>query len=553
MKNRGLPVLVILGLVILLVFTAIGLKFMNEEAEEENRAQNVQGISIALDEKSMEKQRDLERTYLEQLEKGNYTEENMLVIGNPYGISPLTALVLFKTDEPAKVTVEVPGNTDDAAITYSLDDYKTTHKVPVLGLLSETANEVSITVEKANGEVTENVVTITTGKLPEYIGTVDVKIAETEKMELGGSALTFFVPSTKYAYAFDTNGDVRWYCTRYNSHVFQELENGHILFLTKEKNSGQTYNILVEMDYLGKYHRIYELSSEYHAAEAKGNESTIIHHDAIELPNGNFLLTVNADEKYIEDVMIEIERDTGRIVKTIDLKELFPAPFYEKYRATKREDGKIDWFHQNSVVYDKTDNSIIISGRHQDTVMKINYDTNEIVWILAAHEGWPSRYKEVLLRPEGKDFKFPAAQHTAVIMPDQDGNEDTIDILVYDNNVVISRGDKNQSEKFSRAVQYRINEKQKTVKEIWSFGEQFGEAYFTRIVGSVRYLPETGNPLINFGYMDQDTRSGIFEVGEDGGVVMEAYVTDFPAGSRAYRAERFSLYNGKWEVRLEES
>ena len=103
-----------------------------------------------------------------------------------------------------------------------------------------------------------------------------------------------------------------------------------------------------------------------------------------------------------------------------------------------------------------------------------------------------------------------------------------MDLLLYDNNVAVSRGDKDLSKQYSRAAQYRINEKDKTVEEVWSFGEQFGEAYFTNVVGSTRWLEDSSHRLINFGYMDGDTRSGIFEVNEDGDIAMEAYVTEFP-------------------------
>ena len=40
-----------------------------------------------------------------------------------------------------------------------------------------------------------------------------------------------------------------------------------------------------------------------------------------------------------------------------------------------------------------------------------------------------------------------------------------MDLLLYDNNVAVSRGDKDLSKKYSRAAQYRINEKDKTVKK----------------------------------------------------------------------------------------
>ena len=37
-----------------------------------------------------------------------------------------------------------------------------------------------------------------------------------------------------------------------------------------------------------------------------------------------------------------------------------------------------DWFHNNSVWYDKDTNSITLSGRHQDAVINIDYDTGEL-------------------------------------------------------------------------------------------------------------------------------------------------------------------------------
>lgn len=91
-----------------------------------------------------------------------------------------------------------------------------------------------------------------------------------------------------------------------------------------------------------------------------------------------------------------------------------------------------------------------------------------------ADENWPEEYKTYLLKATN-DVKFNAGQHTAILIAEQDNNPETIDLLLYDNNVAVSRGDKDLSKKYSRAAQYRINEKDKTVEEVWSFGEQFGD------------------------------------------------------------------------------
>ena len=506
-------------------------------------------LSVTLNEDWQEDQSEKEKEYQELLKSGDYNEDNIYVKVDPYDASPLSALLLFQTEEAIKVEISVAGKDDESTIKNSFDDYTTDHSIPVLGLYADKENEVTVKLTNEAGTSVEKKLTIKTGALAKSIADIEVNEADTEKMALGDSELTFVVPSTKRAYAFDANGDVRWYSTRYNSHIFKELANGNLLYLTKEANDADTYNVLLETDYLGKIYNRYDFSSSSASndtGESKG-EMTVIHHDGIELPSGNLLLTVNDGSNYIEDTMIELNRETGEIEKTIDLKDLLPESFYEEYDSTSREDGKIDWFHQNSVDYDEADNSIIISGRHQDTIMKIDYATNEIKWIMGDSSGWPESYQKYFL--DG-DVKASGGQHAAIVLPDQDDNAETTDILYYDNNISVTRGDEADSEKYSEARQVRINEEDRTIEEVWTFGEDLGEAYFTKIIGSARYLADNGNRLVNFGYREEGKTSSIMEVTEDGETVLDVDLTDFPASAWAYRAERFSLYNDNWTYQL---
>lgn len=508
-------------------------------------------LSVSLNEDWQEDQSEKEKKYQTLLASGDYNEDNIYVKVDPYDASPLSALLLFQTEEAVKVDISVAGKDEETTIKNSFDEYTTEHSIPVLGLYADQENEVTVTLTDETGNSVEKKVTIKTGTLPDSIAKIDVKEADTEKMEVGDSELTFVVPSTKRAYAFDANGDVRWYSTRYNSHIFQELNNGNLLYLTKESNDADTYNVLLETDYLGKIYNRYDFSSSSAANDTGKSEGemTVIHHDGIELPSGNLLLTVNDGSNYIEDTMIELNRETGEIEKTIDLKDILPESFYEEYDSTSREDGKIDWFHQNSVEYDESDNSIVISGRHQDTVMKIDYETNEIKWIMGDSSGWPDSYQKYFL--EG-DVKASGGQHAAIVLPDQDDNEETTDILFYDNNISVTHGDEETSEKYSEARQVRINEEEMTIEEIWTFGEDLGKEYYTKIIGSARYLEDTGNRLVNFGYRDEGKTSSIMEVTEDGETVLNVDLTDFPTSAWAYRAERFSLYNENWTYQLNE-
>ncbi|MBF2474527.1 aryl-sulfate sulfotransferase [Listeria seeligeri] len=479
------------------------------------------------------------------------TLEKPYVKLNPYGTSPLTALLLFNTAEKMKITVEVEGENADTTIESEVgSEYTTEHEVAVLGLYADKANTVKISAVTQDGKKTEKIITIQTDKLPAEMPTIDVKTSDTKKMEQTGNQLTFITPSTKYAYGVDSNGDVRWYSTKYNSHVFKELENGHLLYLTKYDNADDTYSLLLETDYLGKVYHAYSMTTEAESEQSGSSSKSAIHHDAIELPSGNLLLTINDDTKYMEDTMIEIDRQTGEVVKTIDLKDILPEEFYKDYKA--RSDGKVDWFHQNAIWYDESDDSIIISSRSQDTVMKIDYDSTKIKWILSDKEGWPDSYKKYLLNPIGDNFKYPAGQHAVEILPDQDDNSDTVDILLYDNNEVITRGDEDESGKYSEAVQYRINEKTKKVEMVFSFGKDLGEDYWTEIVGGARYMETTGNYLVNFGHRKDGKESSIIEVNQAGEVVFEMNLTSFPESAWAYRAERFSLYPASYDYKMTE-
>lgn len=516
-----------------------------------NEVDTEEQLSVSLNDEWQEMQSEKEKKYQNLLKSGEYTEDNIYVQLDPYDASPLSALLLFQTEDAMTVDISVAGKDEATTIKNSFDDYETDHSIPVLCLYPDTENEVTVTLTDESGNSMEKTVTIKTGTLAKSIATIDVKEADTQKMDLGDSELTFVIPSTKRAYAFDANGDVRWHSTRYNSHIFKELTNGNLLYLTKESNDADTYNVLLETDYLGKIYHRYDFSSSSAANDTGKSEGemTVIHHDGIELPSGNFLLTVNDGSNYIEDTMIELNRETGEIEKTIDLKDILPEAFYEDYDSTSREDGKVDWFHQNSVEYDEADNSIIISGRHQDTIMKIDYDTSEIKWIMGDSSGWPESYQKYFLKG---DVKASGGQHAAIVLPDQDDNDETTDILYYDNNISVTRGDEETSEKYSEARQVRINDAEMTIEEVWTFGEALGKDYYTKIIGSARYLSNTGNRLVNFGYRDEGQTSSIMEVTEEGETVLNVDLTDFPTSAWAYRAERFSLYNEDWTYELKE-
>src|SRR4029077_15803913 len=47
-----------------------------------------------------------------------------------------------------------------------------------------------------------------------------------------------------------------------------------------------------------------------------------------------------------------------------------------------------DWGHANAVIEDPRDDSLIVSLRHQNAVIKFARSTGELKWILGPHENW---------------------------------------------------------------------------------------------------------------------------------------------------------------------
>lgn len=151
---------------------------------------------------------------LEEEQKNGYTWEESLIVQNPYRYSPLTAVILFDTDEECEVRVTVKGKTEAADIEGTIDA-ATSHRVPVVGLYAGQENTVLLELLDDAGKVTDSQeVKITTDELPEKMSN-----AVTPVKTSGESALPLTIVHGQgarypYAYAYDCMGDVRWYLDR---------------------------------------------------------------------------------------------------------------------------------------------------------------------------------------------------------------------------------------------------------------------------------------------------------------------------------------------------
>lgn len=135
--------------------------------------------------------------------------------------------------------------------------------------------------------------------------------------------------------------------------------------------------------------------------------------------------------------------------------------------------GLMDWLHINTISYDDKTVNILLSARNQDMIWSMNYQTNKINWIFSSkpESQWPSSFRKYLLKPSS-GTKYPGGQHGVYILNEENNK---LNVLLYDNNIVVTNGDKKQSGKFSAATEYQIDTKQKTIKQVWSYGKNLGK------------------------------------------------------------------------------
>lgn len=432
------------------------------------------------------RQQKIEEGLRAYYQAGKYTFSAPLVIQDPYQTAPLTALVIFDTPENSQISIHVPGKTPQAAVDVTFPGYQQHHEIPIYGLYAGTLNHVTLSMKMQNGESEQTGIELQTEPLPVNIQNATVDTVDRSKYSPGFN----FSLGANQKPVFDIDGNVRWYSTEVSFQVFTPLKNGRYLF-TYKVGDAKYATIIMEQDLLGKIYAIYNVGDD-------------IHHDIYELPNGNMLVTSSFLETGTqEDVILEVDRNSGHIVRSFDLKDIL-----DPNRLPMMGFGPVDWLHLNSIFYDPTDQSIIISSRAQSAVIKLTYPGMQIKWILGAHDNWSAKYQPYLLTPVGTGFEWPWEQHDATLYSPDVPGDNIVDILLFDNGQYRSfdpASAQSPLEWYSRVVHYRINEAAMTIEQVWEYGKTRGAAISNSNGGSAYHLPN-GDILGNWGGIGKDAQ-----------------------------------------------
>ncbi len=425
---------------------------------------------------------------------------------NPYKRVPLGGKLEFQTAQPVKISVEVQGKTP---IKKAYSSFSTRHSIPVLGLYAGTSNQVTLELTTEDGKAFSSNFSFGTEPLPDFFPTIEIDNLDRTKMEPGMHLIEMLIANNgkfqSYTIIFDDLGDIRW---------FMDMSSTGQITYSALRNSLGNWLYLDWID-------IYELSDLGREIKKETLFNFAGNHYLKELPNGNLVMGGSRKDAAVRrsdgrqvvtrfDHVVEWNRRENRPQKHWDLAEVLDidrAVFQEDYSL----DFAADWFHLNSVAM-TGDGSVIASGRNQG-IVKVDA-SNQPQWILAPHVAWGkagrsgngAETKDYLLTAVDKDGKAFPANVQQGSQPVEDFEWSTGQhsmnwlgngrLLIFDNGLARNLSNKPT---YSRAVEYQIDEENRTIQQVWQYGKERGLDMYSPITSDVDILPRTKNRLITAG------------------------------------------------------
>lgn len=480
--------------------------------------------------------------------QNSYSLEEALIVVNPYGTSPLSAVAVFSTEEACGGTVTVKGKSAENDVTGTFEAEKD-HIVPIYGLYNNDTTEVVITLDDGTSATFE----VTTEDINVDYGTITAEMKSEASYDY--TNLTFVCSTMGSLYAVDAAGDIRFYTNAGGSLGVHQLENGHLLMPASYVLKPSYYKEgMIEIDLMGKIYGEYMIPGGQH-------------HDFVEMPNGNFLVASDSpDLSTVEDYVVEIDRQTGDVVWELDMKDLMGTE--DGQSASMDTDGseESDWFHNNGLAYDADNDLLLLSARHKDAIVAVNMEDKSLAWILGDPTGWGEDYQSYFFNPEGEDFEWFYAQHNVSIL-------DNGDIALFDNGTAkVKRvdGDNRVSgdDVYSRAVVYHIDTENMTVSQVTEYGKERGADWYADWISGVISLDGTQDHLwITAGshlHSDEENRSDYYpkdmfvpgltktthiDQVDNGELSFELTISGDTYNALTFRSFRMPLYtDGKYDV-----
>jgi arylsulfate sulfotransferase len=267
----------------------------------------------------------------------------------------------------------------------------------VAGMKASTLYHMRGLVQFADGtQFTDADQTFTTGALPSAMlpsltATTTPGMTPQSGVELLDLVQFGTLTNQLYIVSTDLAGNVIW---NYNPGISQVvanpimlLPNGHFLVNLSNVSGDGVNSVIQEVDLAGNLiwqMTAAQLNQALAAASCAGCNITVVgtHHDFAILPNSHLMLIASTQQivsgvTVTGDVLIDLDQNHNPVWlwNEFDHLDITRQPFLYP-----------DWTHTNAVIYSPDDRNLIISIRHQNWLVKIDYNngagTGGILWRL---------------------------------------------------------------------------------------------------------------------------------------------------------------------------
>ena len=333
--------------------------------------------------------------------------------------SPLVAAYAMTLPSSGRMSVEFGKSTDYGLNTWQVASGAQGGQVKVLvaGMVGKTLYHMRARVVLDNGSTYTDVDHTCTTGAPPPTSAVKITMASGATPQPGIEIWnTVSPPGVVQAFATDASGNVIWSYVYQGSTVdliqgVQLLPNGDMLMLISYLSSVSPnttvglVNDLREIDLAGNTVRDISMdslnqklaASSLRDADGNAYQFRSFHHSVLQLPNGHWVTLATYTKDYsnlpgypsptsvLGDAIVDIDQNGNPdwVWNTFDHLDINRHPM-----------NFPDWTHSNDMVYSSDDHNLLLSIRHQNWIIKINFldgaGSGDVMWRLG----------------EGGDFKL---------------------------------------------------------------------------------------------------------------------------------------------------
>ncbi len=338
--------------------------------------------------------------------------------------SPLVAQYSLYLPAPGKMSVEFGTTTSYGRETWQVPTPSANGgdvQIYVAGMLAQTLYHMRAQVTLANGATYDD------ADHQCSTAALTASISPVSAAPIGGATPqsgiemwnTLVPPGDTQAFATDLHGNVIWtyaYADQTANDYLQGIQllpNGNLLTLISYLSSmnpvtlpSGTFNEIREIDLAG--HTIESLTmDQLNQKLAAGNwrdqagnlmQLGSFHHDVLALPNGHFVLLttyirnlsgltgVTGTVPVIGDALVDVDQNftPDWVWSAFDHLDVNRHPM--NFGVTSNNVTIYDWTHSNDMLYSSDDGNLLLSMRHQNWIIKIDFEdgagTGDVFWRL---------------------------------------------------------------------------------------------------------------------------------------------------------------------------